>query len=133
MKSRARRIIIINILLFVLLYGLVSLNKEILRPHLSHLPFVNILTGSFPNFIAAYLISFAFMNAVLTRKPKHGRAIAYISSALIFLILTVEEIKPMWGASTHYDSFDILASGLGSFMSILTFELILFARKRNLK
>jgi len=43
--------------------------------------------------------------------------------------LTIEEFKPMWGASTHYDSFDIFASGLGSLLAILTFELVVLKRK----
>ena len=129
-KSRVR-IIVINILLFALLFGLVALNKEILRPIFSHVSFVRILTGSFPNFIAAYIISFGFINAVVTRKPKYGRHFVYISSLLVFVILTIEELKPMWGASTHYDSFDILASGLGSLLSIMTFELIVLKRKNK--
>jgi len=118
------RIIGINLVLFALLYGLISLNKEILRPKFSHISFINILTGSFPNFIAAYIISLAFVNAVLIRKPQNGRLIVYIGSVLVFTILTIEEINPMWGASTYYDPFDILASGLGSIISIITFELM---------
>ena len=129
-KSKAR-ILAINILLFTLLFGLVSLNKEILRPIFSHISFVRILTGSFPNFIAAYIISLAFVNAVVTREPKYRRLIVYISSLLVFVILTIEEFKPMWGASTQYDSFDILASGLGSLLSIMTFELINLKRKNR--
>ena len=125
------RIIGINLVLFALLFGLVSLNKEILRPKFSQISFINILTGSFPNFIAAYIISLAFVNAVVTREPKYGRFIVYISSLAVFAILTVEEFKPIWGASTHYDSFDILASGLGSLLSIMTFELIFLKRKNK--
>jgi hypothetical protein len=128
-RKRKVRIIAINIFLFALLFGLVSLNKEILRPLFSHISFVRILTGSFPNFIAAYIISLAFVNAVVTKELKYGRLIVYISSLLVFVILTIEELKPMWGASTYYDSFDILASGLGSILSILTFELITLKRK----
>ena len=118
------RIIGINLVLFALLFGLVSLNKEILRPAFSHISFISILTGSFPNFIAAYLLSLAFVNAVLIRKPQNGRLIVYVGSVLVFTILAIEEIYPMWGASTYYDPFDILASGLGSIISIITFELI---------
>jgi len=118
------KIIGINLVLFALLYGLVSLNKEILRPKYSHSSFISILTGSFPNFIAAYIISLAFVNAVLIRKPQNGRLIIYIGSVLVFTILAIEEILPMWGASTYYDPLDILASGLGSILSITTFELI---------
>ncbi|MCD6379373.1 hypothetical protein J7M07_02870, partial [bacterium] len=91
--------------------------------------FFGILTGCFPNFAAAYIIGFAIVNAMLIRKLKHRRTIVYISSLLVFLILTIEELKPMWGASTYYDSYDILASGIGSFLSILTFELIILKRR----
>ena len=133
MNIKGKQIIIKNILLFALLFGLVSLNKEVFRPNFNHINLVNILTGSFPNFIAAYIISLAMINAVLTKNPKHGRVIAYMSSALVFLVLTIEEIKPMWGASEHFDSFDILASGLGSLLSISTFEIIVFFRKHKLK
>ena len=129
-KSKAR-IIAINIFLFALLFALVSLNKEILRPIFNHISIVRILTGSFPNFIAAYIISLAFVNAVVTREPKYSRLIVYISSLLVFVILTIEEFKPMWGASTQFDSFDILASGLGSLLSIMTFELIILKRKNK--
>jgi len=118
------RIIGINLALFALLYGLVSLNKGILRPEFSHSSFISILTGSFPNFIAAYMISLAFVNAVLIRKPKNDRIVVYISSVLVFTILAIEEINPIWGASTYYDPLDILASGLGSILSIITFELM---------
>ncbi len=129
-KSR-KRIIIINTLLIALLFGLVSLNKEILRPLFIHSPFLGVLTGSFPNFIAAYIISLAFINGIVTRAPKYQRIIVYISSFLIFVILTVEELKPMWGASTQYDSFDIFASGFGSLLSILTYELIILMQKNK--
>ena len=132
-KNNKQKIIIINLFLFAFLFGLVSLNKEILRPLYSHMPFAKILTGSFPNFIAAYIISLAFVNAVLVKKPKYSRLIIYISSFLVFIVLTVEELKPMWGASTHYDSFDILASGLGSILAVLTFELIVLKKKMKLK
>lgn len=127
-KSKLK-IIGINFLLFALLFGLVSLNKGLFRPTLNHMPFFKILTGCFPNFIAAYIISIAFVNAILIRKPKYGRLFVFMSSFLVFVILTFEELKPMWGASTHYDSYDILASGIGSLLSILTFEFITLKRK----
>jgi hypothetical protein len=132
MNFKGKQIIITNILLFSILFGLVSLNKEVFRPNFSGIPLVNILTGSFPNFIAAYIISLALINGVLIKNLKHGRVFAYMSSALIFIFLTIEEIKPIWGASEHFDSFDILASGLGSLLSILTFEIIVFSRKHKL-
>ncbi len=123
--KNAFRIIAINLILFALLYGLITFNKEVLRPELSQISFINILTGSFPNFIAAYIISLGFVNAVLMRKLQSGRLLVYLGSVLVFTILAIEEIHPIWGASTIYDSFDIWASGLGSILSIVTFELIL--------
>jgi hypothetical protein len=128
-KSRMR-IVGINFILFVLLFGLVLLNKEFIRPKFNDIPYVKFLIGSFPNFIAAYFICLAFINAILIRKPKLRRLVVYICSFVVFIILTIEEIKPMWGASTCKDSYDILASGLGSILAILTFELF-YKRRTN--
>ena len=131
MRLEARQIIIKNILLFVVLFGLVTVNKEVFRPNFNHIPLINSLTGCFPNFVAAFIISLAFINAVLIRKPRYGRIIVYAGAALVFLILTIEEFKSIWGASEYFDSFDILASGLGSVLSILIFEIITYTRKNK--
>lgn len=131
-KSKLR-ILGINFLLFAILFGLVSFNKEHLRPAFAHLPVLKMISGCFPNFIAAYIISLASVNAVLMRKPKHGRIYVYISSFVVFGVLTIEEISPMWGASEHYDSFDILASAIGALFAILSYELIakMQVKKKN--
>ena len=97
------------------------------------MPLVRFLTGCFPNFIAAFIISLCFMNGIVTRKPKHERLIVYLSSIIVFVILAVEEFKPMWGASTQYDLFDIIASGIGSLLAIAIFEIIASRRKINSK
>ncbi len=129
LKSRAR-IIGLNFFFIAALYGLVSLNKEVLRPMSIHSDFAVTLTGCFPNFIAAYLISLAFVNAALSKQSKNSRLLAILSSTAIFIILTFEELKPLWGASTHYDPWDIAASGVGSLLAILTFELITMIRNK---
>jgi hypothetical protein len=103
---------------------LVKFNKEYLRPQFGTMPFVGILTGSLPNFLAACLISLAAVNGVQSKRPKRGRLIVYTSSSLVFLVLAVEELRPMWGASTQYDLYDIIASALGSLTAILVYELI---------
>ena len=126
-----RKILGINLFLFAILFGSVTLNKEFLRPLVNIGSMASVITGSFPNFVAAYLISLAAVNAVLIRKPKHGRLIIYLSSSFVFFILTIEEVKPMWGASTHYDLFDIFASGIGSLLAVLTFELIVLWRIKS--
>lgn len=83
LKSRTR-IIGLNLLLFAFLFGLISLNKEVLRPGSIHSEFARTITGCFPNFIATYLISLAFVNAVLIRQPKYNRLIVVFSSTLVF-------------------------------------------------
>jgi hypothetical protein len=130
MKEK-KKVLVANAILFAALFGLVSLNKEFLRPAVNHSEFLKIITGCLPNFLAAYLISMAAVTAVLFRKLKHGRYVVYIASFVVFAILSIEELKPMWGASTHYDKFDIIASGLGSFIAALTFEIILQIQKKK--
>lgn len=129
-KSK-KRLLATNVLLFVVLFMLVKFNKEYLRPQFGQMPFVGILTGSLPNFLAALLISLCAVNGVLSRKPKHGRPIVYAGSSLVFLVLAVEELRPMWGASTQYDLYDIIASALGSLLAILVYELIVRRLKRS--
>ena len=126
-----KRIIIFNSILFAILFLSISFNKEILRPIYNQTRFVGVLTGCFPNFIAALIIGLCFMNGIVTRKPKHERLIVYMSSIIIFVILAAEELMPMWGASTHYDLLDIVASGVGSLFTITIFELIVLRRKKN--
>jgi len=127
-KSR-RRLLATNALLIAALFLLVTFNKEYIRPAFGHAPVIGILTGSLPNFLAACLISLAVVNGVLSRRPERGRLFVYIGSSLVFLVLLVEELRPMWGASTQYDLFDILASGLGSLTAILIYELTVRSRK----
>jgi len=129
--NNRKKVLAINAFIFAALFGLVSLNKEILRPALNNSGFLKILTGCFPNFIAAYLIGLASVSAVLIRKFKHGRLIVYSSSIAVFVILTIEELKPMWGASKVYDPYDIIASGIGAILTILTYELILLKKNKH--
>lgn len=126
-----KRVITINAILFAALFGLISFNKEFLRPTLNNSELIKILTGCFPNFIAAYIISTAAVTAVVIRKIKHGRLIVYSSSIVVSAILIIEELKPMWGASEHYDRYDIIASVVGSFFAIITFELLIRIEKRR--
>ena len=122
-----RKYISINLILFAVLYFAVSFNKEFIRPIIDDSNLLKILTGSFPNFIAAYIISLFPIAANLGKNIniKISRYIIYIVAFIVFLILTVEEFQPFFGASTVYDLYDIIASGLGSICAIITFELLL--------
>lgn len=132
-KKEIFKLIGINILLFIILFGLVTINKHFFRPTFNHSHFALVLTGSFPNFIAAYLISLCVVNAVLIRKPKFGRQIIYVLSFIVMAILIIEEIKSIWGASTQFDIYDIIGSAIGSLLAILTYEYLNFRQKNKLK
>ncbi len=131
-----KKYLAINLILFAILYFSVSFNKEFIRPVYGQSPIIGILTGSFSNFMAAYIISLFPIAPIIAKniKIKKARLIIYVVSILVFIILTIEELKPMWGASTQYDLFDILASGLGSLLAILTFEIFIgkIVKNKNL-
>ncbi len=124
-----KRVLIFNAVLFAILFLSITFNKETLRPLYGNEPIIGFITGCFPNFIAAFIISLCFMNGIVAKKLKYERLIVYIGSILVFVILTIEELKPMWGASTQYDLFDIIASGIGSLSAITIFEIIVLKRK----
>ena len=124
-----KRVLVFNAILFAIQFFSISFNKEILRPFYRNVPLVGVVTGCFPNFIAAFIISLCFMNGIVAKKLKYERLIVYIGSILVFVILTLEELVPMWGASTHYDLFDIIASGIGSLLAITIFEIVVLKRK----
>jgi hypothetical protein len=128
-RKRRIRVVLTNVVLFGLLFGLVSLNKELFRPSLSDVSFMTPVTGSFPNFIAAYIVGLFFVNGAVTMEPRRSRLLVYVGSLLVFAVLTVEEVNPMWGASTCYDVLDIIATGAGSLLAIVTYELIALKRK----
>jgi hypothetical protein len=126
-----RKLLSTNILLFVVLFVLVKFNKEYLRPALWDVPVLGALSGCLPNFLAAFLISLTAVNGVLARGPQRSRLFVFAGASLVFLVLTVEELRPMWGASTHYDLYDIVASAVGSAAAILVYELIIRRRKNQ--
>jgi hypothetical protein len=127
-KSKIR-VVLTNVLLFGILYGLVSLNKAVLRPSLGQISWMAPVTGSFPNFIAAYILSLFFVNGAVSLEPRHSRLLVYLGSLFIFAVLTFEEVNSMWGASEVYDVLDIIATGAGSLMAIASYELIILKRK----
>ncbi|MBN2890793.1 MAG: hypothetical protein JXL97_02910 [Bacteroidales bacterium] len=131
MEPLKKRLIISNLFIFSGLFVLISFNKEYLRPAFIHIPILNLLTGVFPNFIAAFLISFGVVNAAVTRKFKRARLIVYLTAFFVFLILAFEEILPLWGASKVGDIRDIFASLIGSLLAIFTFEIIHSKQKKK--
>lgn len=122
-----KRYIAINLILFAILYLSVTFNKEFIRPIYGHSPIIGIITGSFSNFMVAYIMSLFPIAPILAKKIdiQKARLIFYAISIIVFLILTIEELKPFVDASKTYDIYDIIASGLGSITAILTFEIFI--------
>jgi cytosine/uracil/thiamine/allantoin permease len=129
-KETAKKIIGINLTLFLLLVGLVYINKTVFRPTFNETPFEQILTGSFPTFIAAFLISLCAVNPVLIRRPRSGRLIVYLASLLVLTVLILDELKSI-GASQQFDIYDIIGAVLGSILAVLTFEYLYYRQKRG--
>ncbi len=128
-----KRYIAINLILFAILYLLITFNKEFIRPVYGDAPILGIITGSFSNFLAAFIISLFSIASILSRKMqiKKSRYIFYSTAILVFIILTIEEIKPFVDASKTYDIYDIIASGMGIIMAIFTFELFIKKHIKN--
>jgi len=129
-KKTVIKIIGINLTLFLLLYGLVYINKAVFRPTFNETHLAQILTGSFPTFIAAFLISLCAVNPVLIIRPRLGRLIVYLGSLCIMTMLILDELESI-GASKQYDIYDIAGSILGSLLAVLTFEYLHYRQKRK--
>lgn len=120
-----------NAILLAFLFLSVSLNKEYLRAAFAGIPALNVLVGSYPNFIAAYVISCFAACPILTERFNNKNATPiFVATAIgVFMILTVEEVAPVLGVSAARDDYDVIASAFGSSCAILTF---LFCEKKRL-
>ena len=119
-----KKLLITNFILFALLFILISINKDYLRPQFSHQLYGRIITGCLPNFIASFIISLAMLNGLMIKLAKYRHLLLYLIPALVFVILAFEEFVPLWGASSHFDTYDIIASGIGAILSPLAYKLI---------
>jgi len=129
-KKTALKIIGINLTLFLLLVVLIYINKTFFRPTFNETRLEQILTGSFPTFIAAFLISLFAVNPVLIKKPRLGRLLVYLASLGTMTVLILDELESI-GASKQYDIYDIVGSILGALLAVLTFEYLNYRQKRK--
>ena len=127
-KKIVLKIMGINLSLYLLLFGLIYVNKTVFRTTFNESQLAHILTGSFPTFIAAYLISLCVVTPTLIRRPKLGRMIVYLGSVCIMSILILDEIGSI-GASKQYDIYDIAGSIIGTVFAVLTYEYIHYRQK----
>ena len=127
------RVVGTNLLLFLLLVGVVMLNKHYLRPHAGFSVLAQIVTGSLPNFAAAFFVSLCAVSPVLVVKPRFGRLLVYFAALAAFTLLTLEEMIGIVGASRAPDSFDVLASAAGAIFACLSFELLVKSAEIRVK
>lgn len=132
-KTERFKIMGLNAVFALLIFLLVTLNKSLVRPAIGDSEILRIISGSFPNFIAALLLSMCAVNGVLVKMPSKSRIIVYLFSVAVALVLIFEEFYSMWGASSQYDLYDIYASVIGSILAILTFEHFYFWRNKKHK
>lgn len=128
-----RKLLAVPFILFAILYFSVSFNKEYIRPIYSGSTILGIITGSFSNFMAAYIISLLPIAQIFSKEIelKKARLIIYFAAAAVFILLTIEEIAPYVNASKVYDIYDIIASGIGALFAVLTFEIIIFIKDKK--
>ncbi len=110
-----KSIILVLIILFIF-------NKMVLRPKYSDIIFISAIIGSLPNLIGAFMFSLLPMSKTLKLDLHKGRTIILICSVSVFAILTYEEFFPYLTASKTFDFFDIIASGIGSFLAVVYYN-----------
>ena len=113
----------VNAILLAFLFLSISFNKEYLRPALAGNPILNVFTGSYANFIAAYMISLFPACLIHTKRFSNAKGMIIILATAIgvFIILTIEEFAPVFGASKVRDGYDIVASAFGSSCAVLRY------------
>lgn len=128
MWQKRRTCVAVNAILLAFLFLSVSFNKENLRPAFAGIPILNVLAGSYSNFMAAYVISLFSACPILTKKfnGTKGTQVVVATAIGVFIILTIEEGASIIGVSKVRDGYDVIASAFGSSCAILTF---LFLRR----
>jgi len=127
------RVVGTNLVLFLLLFGVVTVNKRFLRPYVGPSALAQAVTGSLPNFAAAFFVTLAAVGPVLLFRPRFGRLLVYVASLAAFTLLTLEELTGAVGASKYFDAFDIVASALGAVFACLAFELLVSINRSRAK
>jgi len=125
-----RKSIALNLILFAVLYLAITFNKEFIRPVCGHRPILGIITSSFSNIMAAYVISLFPLTHILTKHivRQTARMVIYLAATTVFILPTIEEYESFVSVSKTYDIYDIMASGLGALAAVGTYELF-FARR----
>ncbi len=92
----------------VFLITLVILSGTYLRPLFP----TNILLGSLPNFVGAFVLYTLCFPLFKGRVLNHRNRLI-LSAVFVFSFLTIEEFYPFFTATKTFDWYDILANGIG--------------------
>ena len=101
---------------------LLVVNKEFLRPNYGNIAVVLIILDRMANFLAPLIYGLFPIDIILKSNYKKGRLYYYTFSIVLILFLIVEEYFSIFTTSNTFDLYDIFASGLGGFITILIFE-----------
>ncbi len=116
-ESIKSKIVGINAVLLSLLFGLVTLNKKIYPSPLRTSTGYRNTDRVFPEFSGRlHNQPFYSLSGTHTQAGDWPHTGLHRIRRIVFIILTVEEFRPMWGASTQFDTWDIVASALGSIL-----------------
>lgn len=125
-----------DIFLYLILFIIYGINKLYIRPNFGDTFIIGEISGSLPNLIGAFLFSFLPFGKLFNIKYLTGKKRIYLSSLIVFILLTSEEFYPIFTSSKTFDYFDILASGIGAILAIIYSEykqirLILSIKRKN--
>ncbi len=92
----------------VFLITVVILSGTYLRP----LYPANIILGSLPNFVGAFVL-YTLCFPLFKGKVLNHRNLLILLAVFVFSFLTIEEFYPFFTATKTFDWYDILANGIG--------------------
>ena len=99
------------------------INKEYFRPKLGGLRYIKVLIGCLPNFIGAFVFVFMFYGFIPRKYREKREKLIYLCATFVFILLIKEEFYPFFTATKTFDTFDILASGLGVLFALFIWKL----------
>ncbi|UOB17843.1 hypothetical protein [Abyssalbus ytuae] len=130
MKNDTARLNRALAIVVILLFILIIINEEYLRPRFTHLELLNPIIGSLPNFVGSFIISTIVLGGLIKKLVvKNGiynnRFLLIFLGIAIFLFLSIEEYFPFFTGNKIFDINDIIANALGVLSAYIFFKLLL--------
>lgn len=108
--------------IIIILFLLYFLNNIYLRTIDQDLLFLNILFGSLPSFIGAYILVFLVFDYTIPRLKLKSRVKAlFLLGTITNILLITDEVFPFISGNKVFDIYDLIALILGSLIATLLF------------